>query len=404
MSTVFTEKLPSDPLSSPTSCRGFTFVEVMVSMAVTLVVMGAIFGLLARGFRTTDVEFERSDLQAQARSALDQISRDLLLAGTGLPPEFPAFTPPRVNPELDASGGGPEAIEIVGYFDKSAAGVGPVAIVSFDGRKVRTEVLPAHIEQGDLILVFDDQPTKGTWLFGLVSSIDMVSSGSGYPIQELTIKSQPGESEGDVTLPSFIDHYNRPAPASGFITPVTVVSYRTAPNDSGAGGGEVLWRQVNWGEPTQVALVEDLQFRYFIGGTVDDSGSPPIAPRRPFGVTPPGESGPFIVAETSQSYPPQSTSNPSGDAGDQKPGDDEGLEFPPKPQPNPLVALRPDQLVTGVSISVTSRSDQANLEGSTVRSGESSAEAGFLRVTFASTVAARNIMFRLSSRENFEFN
>ncbi|HLE22120.1 MAG TPA: prepilin-type N-terminal cleavage/methylation domain-containing protein, partial [Vicinamibacteria bacterium] len=288
MSAVFTEKLPSDPLSSPTSCRGFTFVEVIVSMAVTVIVMGAIFGLLAHGFRTTAVEFERSDLQAQARSALDQISRDLLLAGTGLPPEFPAFTPPRVNPELDASGGGPEAIEIVGFFDQSAAGMEPVAIVSFDGKKVRTEVLPTHIEQGDLVLVFDDQPTKGTWLFGLVSSIDMVSSGSERPIQELTIKTQPGESEGDVTLPSFIDHYNRPAPASGFITPLTVVSYRTAPNDSGAGGGEVLWRQVNWGEPTQVALVEDLQFRYFIGGTVDDIGIPPIGPQRPFAIPSPG--------------------------------------------------------------------------------------------------------------------
>ena len=402
MSAVFTEKLPSDPLSSPTSCRGFTFVEVIVSMAVTVIVMGAIFGLLAHGFRTTDVEFERSDLQAQARSALDQISRDLLLAGTGLPPEFPAFTPPRVNPELDASGGGPEAIEIVGFFDQSAAGVGPVAIVSFDGRKVRTEVFPAHIEQGDLVLVFDDQPTKGTWLFGLVSSIDMVPSGSGYPIQELTIKTQPGESEGDVTLPSFIDHYNRPAPASGFITPLTVVSYRTAPNDSGAGGGEVLWRQVNWGEPTQVALVEDLQFRYFIGGTVDDIGSPPIDLPRILLAPPPGEPGPFNQGPPGPSDGSGSPA-PSGDP-QKTTGGGEGLKFPPTPQPDPRVRLRPDHLVTGVGITVTSRSEQANLEGSTLRSGESSAEAGSLRVTFASTVAARNVMFSLSSRENFEFN
>ena len=94
---------------------------------------------------------------------------------------------------------------------------------------------------------------------------------------------------------------------------------------------------------------------------------------------------------------------PSGDS-QKTTGGGEGLESPPKPQPNPLVPLRPDQLVTGVGISVTSRSEQANLEGSTVRSGESSAEAGSLRVTFASTVAARNIMFSLSSRENFEFN
>jgi hypothetical protein len=338
----------------------------MISMAVTVIVMGAIFALLTRAMRTTDAEFERSDLQAQARHALDQISRDLLLAGTALPPEFPAFTPPSVNPELDASGGGPEAIEIVGCYDTSAGGVQPAPIVSFDGEKVRTEILPAHIEQGDLVLVYDDQPTNGTWLFGLVSSIDTVSSYPGGPIRELTIKTDPGEREGDITLPSFIDHYNRPSPSSGFITPVTVVSYKTGPDDPGLGGGQVLWRQVNWGEPTQLAFVEDLQFRYFIGGTVEPSDDEIV----PLGA-------------------------PDGEVTD--------LRFPPAPQPDPLMPLVPDQLVGGVGVSVTSRSDRANLEGSTVRSGQSPSEAGFLRVTFSSRIAARNIMSRLSARENLKF-
>ena len=119
-----------------------------------------------------------------------------------------------------------------------------------------------------LLLVFDDEPTNGTWLFGLVSSIEEVSTLAGLELRELTIKTAPGDTEGDTTLPAFIDEYNRPSPASGFITSVTVISYKTAPTESGIGGSDVLWRQVNWGEPTEVAFVEDLQFRYFMGTTV----------------------------------------------------------------------------------------------------------------------------------------
>ncbi len=397
MSPVLTDMMPSPPPRRAVSAWGFTFVEVMVSMAITIIVMASVFALLARGFRTTDVEFERSDLQAQARHALDQISRDLLVAGSGLPPEFPAFTPPNINPDLDASGGGPEAIEIVGYSDSSAAGVEPWPIVSFDGEKVRAETFPTHIGRGDLVLLYDDEPTNGTWLFGLVSSIEGVSTLAGVELRELTIKTAPGDTEGDTTLPAFIDEYNRPSPASGFITPVTVVSYKTAPTESGIGRSDVLWRQVNWGEPTEVAFVEDLQFRYFIGTTVSESGTPPIIPPGAFRPPPPflNQVGPGAA----DSPPPFDTSSSSA-PDKQTPEAGEGLEFPPLPQPDPSKRLVPGELVMGVGLSVTSRSDRANLEGSTVRSGESASDAGFLRVTFASRVAARNVMFRLSAREN----
>ena len=117
-----------------------------------------------------------------------RVSRDLLVAGSGLPPEFPTFTPPNVNPDLDASGGGPEAIEIVGYFDSSAAGVEPWPIVSFDGEKVRAEKLPPHIGPGKISSwCTTTSPTNGMWLFGLVSTIAEVSTPVG-PLRELTIQ------------------------------------------------------------------------------------------------------------------------------------------------------------------------------------------------------------------------
>ena len=401
MSPVLTDKVPSRPPHRAGSAKGFTFVEVMVSMAITIIVMASVFALLARGFRTTEVEFERADLQAQARHALDQVSRDLLVAGSGLPPEFPAFTPPNVNPDLDASGGGPEAIEIVGYFDSSAAGVEPWPIVSFDGEKVRAEKLPPHIGPGDLVLVYDDEPTNGMWLFGLVSTIAEVSTPVG-PLRELTIKTAPGDAEGNTTLPAFIDQYNRPSPATGFITPVTVVSYKIAPDESGPEGNQVLWRQVNWGESTQVAFVEDLQFRYFMGATVADTSSPPIIPPRAFKTPPPPILNQLGPAEADPPPASDSSSSSASAENENASKNSEGAEFPAIPQPDPSQPLLAGDLVMGVGISVTSRSHRANLEGSTVRSGQSATDAGFLRVTYTSRVAARNVMFSMGARDNQE--
>ncbi|MGH9463179.1 MAG: PilW family protein [Vicinamibacteria bacterium] len=407
-SPILTEKVPSRSPCRAGSARGFTLVEVMVSMAITVIVMGSVFALLARGFRTTDAEFERSDLQAQARHALDQISRDLLTAGAGLPPEFPAFTPPHVNPELDASGGGPEAIEIVGYFDSSAAGAEPWPIVSFDGEKARAKRFPTHIRPGELVLLYDDEPTHGTWMFGLVSAIDDISTPEGGELRELTIKTAPGDTEGDTTLPDFIDHYNRPSPASGFITPVTVVSYKTGPEESGSEGSRVLWRRVNWGEAVEVALVEDLQFRYFMGTTVPETKTPPIIPPRiltpplpPVAHNPHNPNGPNNPNTPYNPNNPNTPHNPPDDAPSHDPtAASEGVEFPLVPQPNPAEPLLASKLVLGVGVSVTSRSGRADLEGSTVQSGQSATDEGFLRVTYASRVAARNVMFRLSAREN----
>ena len=50
MSPVLTDKVPSRPPHRAGSAKGFTFVEVMVSMAITIIVMASVFALLARGF------------------------------------------------------------------------------------------------------------------------------------------------------------------------------------------------------------------------------------------------------------------------------------------------------------------------------------------------------------------
>ncbi len=67
---------------------GFTLVEVMISLMLTLTVMASVFGLLQRGSESFRREPEISDLNQNARSGVDMISRDLLMAGFKTPAHF----------------------------------------------------------------------------------------------------------------------------------------------------------------------------------------------------------------------------------------------------------------------------------------------------------------------------
>jgi prepilin-type N-terminal cleavage/methylation domain-containing protein len=64
---------------------GFSLVELMVAMTVTLIVSGAIYGLLTSGSNAFRREPEVADRQQNIRLAMDLISRDVFNAGAALP-------------------------------------------------------------------------------------------------------------------------------------------------------------------------------------------------------------------------------------------------------------------------------------------------------------------------------
>jgi prepilin-type N-terminal cleavage/methylation domain-containing protein len=77
---------------------GFSLVELLVAMLITLIVSGAIYGLMAGGqnaFRREPALVER---QQNIRIALDLITRDLQNAGAGVTPFSQAFTDGLNNP------------------------------------------------------------------------------------------------------------------------------------------------------------------------------------------------------------------------------------------------------------------------------------------------------------------
>jgi prepilin-type N-terminal cleavage/methylation domain-containing protein len=71
---------------------GFSLVELMVAMTVTLIVSGAIYGLLTSGSNAFRREPEVADRQQNIRIAMDLVSRDVFNAGANLPTFSQAFT------------------------------------------------------------------------------------------------------------------------------------------------------------------------------------------------------------------------------------------------------------------------------------------------------------------------
>ncbi|MFN0121413.1 MAG: PilW family protein [Blastocatellia bacterium] len=89
--------------------RGFTLIEMIVTLVVMTVVMGAVYTLLHRNQDTFMVEAARVDLHQNLRVAVEVLSRDVQAAGAGLPQFLGPIsgldggTDGAGNPVLDAS-------------------------------------------------------------------------------------------------------------------------------------------------------------------------------------------------------------------------------------------------------------------------------------------------------------
>lgn len=64
---------------------GFTLAELMISMVVALVVMGAIASLFKTGMNSVMLVTQRAETQQNMRAAVDLMVKDISMAGAGLP-------------------------------------------------------------------------------------------------------------------------------------------------------------------------------------------------------------------------------------------------------------------------------------------------------------------------------
>lgn len=130
---------------------GFSLIELTVAMTVTLIVSGAIYGLLSGGQNAFRREPELSDRQQNARIAMDLVRRDVLDAGSGMVPFVQAFTngldgtgvAPAAGQATGASGSATDVIEMLttdGNCQEVLLGVAPAAAA---GPYSSNEMLPA---------------------------------------------------------------------------------------------------------------------------------------------------------------------------------------------------------------------------------------------------------------------
>ena len=77
-------------MNSRRAC-GFSFVELVVSMAIMLAVSAGVFGFVDAARRVFEIDLERADMQQRARVSTDALFRDLVMAGAGR--QTPAVAP-----------------------------------------------------------------------------------------------------------------------------------------------------------------------------------------------------------------------------------------------------------------------------------------------------------------------
>lgn len=68
---------------------GFTVVELLIAMAMTLAVMAAGLALTQPAQAALGVQTESIDVTQRLRAAVDGLTRDILMAGSGVPPGVP---------------------------------------------------------------------------------------------------------------------------------------------------------------------------------------------------------------------------------------------------------------------------------------------------------------------------
>jgi type II secretory pathway pseudopilin PulG len=100
--------------------RGFSLIEVLIAILITMIVMASVMLLLQKGQRSFRREPEVSDMNSSARSGLSRVSRDLTVAGYNTPPNLAVMW-------QDGGGINPDELTIV-YADAEIPVAWPTTI------------------------------------------------------------------------------------------------------------------------------------------------------------------------------------------------------------------------------------------------------------------------------------
>jgi prepilin-type N-terminal cleavage/methylation domain-containing protein len=227
---------------------GFSLLELLVAMVVTLIVTGAIYGLLASGQTAFRREPALTERQQNIRAAMEMMQADVNIAGNQLPPFIQAFVrgdgANQGAPLLYNAGPGPapglnsDFLEIYGNdgycpqvpVDPNATGSGGVngANVFTLQRFPSCYQLPAMVAVVGLSGHYDIEKAEWPGGGGTGPSADHINFPSGkQPPQVGSCNPAPGPNQC-------------PPGDAQYLTPIQVVRYEIAPDP--ADGMLSLWR------------------------------------------------------------------------------------------------------------------------------------------------------------------
>lgn len=302
--------------------QGFTIVELLVAIAVTLIMMTAAMIVYQRSVQVSTVVNTRAEMQAELRAATEQLARDLNQAGTGLPIggfPLPSSAAGGVDPQLacDATpmcylpttvnlssgvlykvipedGVGPTTTEptdaiVITYLepvssdptDPNASGTAPnwitptaqLGTVSSDGGTITMpDTLNPKLDDPAVGLVIGDllwiQNANGSAL-GVVTGFDSAAHTITFGKDPLGFN-QLTAPVG--SIPALANPNSNPVTYPAVtVQRIMMVTYFIQEVDTPNGSDYRLMRQVDARTPTPVAEhIEDIQFTYDV---FDDSSN-----------------------------------------------------------------------------------------------------------------------------------
>lgn len=273
-------RLHSHPSSAVHTARGFSVVELMVAMALSLLLLAGVIAVFASSRASYDTTDRLSRIQENGRFALDKIVRDLRAAGFMGCAREPTYMVTTLNSatelEWDFLGGG-------GVQGFQYTGTGPTFAPSLSSTKV-----PNAAEGSDVLVV--RRPEWGAQPLRLQA--DMADGTDDISVPNT---SSSGLNTGDIALIYSCEaqaYFQVTSFAGGTIThgvggatstspgnasddlqyafrtnaeviPVETVTYYIRASSSGPPGTTSLWRRIGANTPEElVEGVEQMQLRF----------------------------------------------------------------------------------------------------------------------------------------------
>ena len=217
---------------SPKNESGFSLIELMLAMAVTLVIMGLASNLLASSFKVRSREDQKSDAVADVQRAFNLMTREISNAGFKLPSGLSGVSSNgivagdsdsqsvRIVSNLNGADGldtdltdADEDVKFLMYVDNT---LGQRYLVRYEKNATNTTTVLANRIDSLVIRYYDEKVTYDTTLVGGVCDITNVRNAAGNAEAEVS----PGSAKYiviavGVTLPAVgrpgVDGYQPPS-------------------------------------------------------------------------------------------------------------------------------------------------------------------------------------------------